>query len=253
MPAAWTQNFDFYIGMFEGAPMLVRLDMAAIDHAPVASHPTAMRIDVPMRWPKENGLRSDEEADALLRVEDILVPAIAEGVGAIYWGRHVTQGRTEFMFYVEADRDPDLAFLSKLRPLLQVPDYSPTVQFLKDPNWTRYRNSYPSAFHKHTMSNRQIQSQLESMGDQLTKRRMIDHLALFPTAEGAHGGAEQLKKGKFRVAAAHGPDESGSYLLGFRRKDSCQSPRPDEITSEIMDCIEASGGAYDGWGCAVKK
>ncbi|UBQ01282.1 DUF695 domain-containing protein [Curtobacterium sp. TXMA1] len=48
MGAPWTQQFDFYIAVDDGWPASVVVDMAALEHAPVASHPTVMLLHVPI-------------------------------------------------------------------------------------------------------------------------------------------------------------------------------------------------------------
>lgn len=74
--APWTQHFDFYVAVDDGQPVSVVVDMAAIEHVPVASHPTVLLVRVPMKNPYPNGLRSDAEFDAMSAVEDVLVSAL---------------------------------------------------------------------------------------------------------------------------------------------------------------------------------
>jgi hypothetical protein len=102
------------------------------------------------------------------------------------------------------------------------------------------------------MSNRKRQRQLEKLGDRLSKRRVVDHVALFTSAEAANEAAARLKKSKFRADRVEGPDDTGTYLLEFHRRDRCDGDDPNRITAEVLDCIEPSGGIYDGWRCVVR-
>jgi len=248
--APWTQHFDFYIAVNDGWPVSVVVDMAALEHAPLASHPTVMLLRVPMKDPYPNGLRSDAEFDALSRVEDVLVSALGSNTSAIYWGRQVHRGATDFMFQLEGEPGPGL--FERLRPFLSVPDYTVEPKFRSDPEWELYTQHYPSAFHEHTMTNRALQEQLREMGDRLKRRRVIDHVALFPAATSADTAARTLRRRRFTIDEVDGPDESGSWTLLFHRKDGCDGSRPDAFTAEILDAIQPSGGVYDRWGCAVR-
>src|SRR5690348_5410852 len=99
MNAPWEQNFDFYEGTNGDARAIIRVDLAAAEHAPVASHPVRLQFRVKMLEPREDGLRSEQEADALFKLEDTFVEAIVTAQHAIYVGRMVSRGYTEFVFY----------------------------------------------------------------------------------------------------------------------------------------------------------
>lgn len=251
MGAPWTQQFDFYIAVDDGWPASVVVDMAALEHAPVASHPTVMLLHVPMKDPYPNGLRSDAEFDAMSKVEDALVRDLESNTTAIYLGRQISRGATDFIFQLEGEAGP--ALFEQLRPFLSVPGYTVEPKFRSDPEWELYRQHYPSAFHEHTMTNRALQAELRGMGDRLKTRRVIDHVALFRAAVSAEEAARTLRRRGFRIDELEGSDESGSWALRFHRKERCDGGRPDAFTAEILEAIEPNDGVYDGWGCAVGR
>jgi hypothetical protein len=249
--APWTQHFDFYVAVEDGRPVSVVVDMAAIEHVPVASHPTVLLVRVPMKNPNPNGLRSDAEFDAMSTVEDVLVNALESNTSAIYWGRQIHRGVTDFMFQLEDEPGP--ALFERLRPFLSVPGYTVQPKLRMDPEWELYAGQYPSTYHEHTMTNRALQTQLREMGDRLTKRRVIDHVALFPEPGSADIAAQTLRRRRFRINELEGPDEAGAWVLHFQRKEACDGDRPDAFTAEILEAIEPNDGVYDGWGCAVRN
>src|SRR5262245_61916732 len=100
MPASWEPNFDFYEGRWGDDRMMVLIDLGAAAHAPVASHPIRLQLRVRMLDPRPDGLRSNAEKDALFAFEDRLVPAVQRATDAIFVGRIVARGYTEFFFYV---------------------------------------------------------------------------------------------------------------------------------------------------------
>jgi len=143
MPRAWEPDFDFYDARFDatahgaaasGAVTLVTifLDLAAKDHAPVATHPMRLHVRVAMQSPRPDGLRSDGESDALFAVEDAVVKHLEKTLDAIYVGRVTTRGYTTWAFYV-ADV-PE-------RPLASTPGVAPYVlewTAESDPAWGYY-------------------------------------------------------------------------------------------------------------------
>src|SRR4051812_8232019 len=115
MSALWQENFEFYEAAAKTGRAMVSIDLAAAEHAPVASHPVRVQFRVKMLQPREDGLRSAEEAEALFSVEDKLVEAMCSRHEAIYVARGVAYGFSEFRFYVPAtQRDAAV----KLAPLL---------------------------------------------------------------------------------------------------------------------------------------
>lgn len=100
--ARWEPRFDFYFSAREGWPSSTFVDLAARKHAPLSSHPVALRARGVMREPRPDGLRSAEEAPALFAFEDRLEARLAKSLDAILVARSVTQGRTDFLFYLPA-------------------------------------------------------------------------------------------------------------------------------------------------------
>ncbi len=220
--------------------------MAALEHAPLASHPTVMLLRVPMKDPYPNGLRSDAEFDAMSRVEDVLVSALGSNTSAIYWGRQVHRGATDFMFQLEGEPGPGL--FERLRPFLSVPDYTVEPKFRSDPEWELYTQHYPSAFHEHTMTNRALQEQLREMGDRLKRRRVIDHVALFPAAASADTAARTLRPRRFTIDEVDGPDESGhlDVCSSTGRMDATAAGRTPSPPRFSMPSSRAAACTTDG-------
>ena len=54
--APWEQDFDVYLGELDGGAASFVVDLAARDHAPLASHPLLLTLVVPMRHARPDGL-----------------------------------------------------------------------------------------------------------------------------------------------------------------------------------------------------
>ena len=203
-----------------------------------------------MKSPRDDGLRSTEEADAIFDYQDALVAAVEELADGILWGLRIFHGSTTFAFYLPAGHPRETG--DRLRPIVEIPGYTPEkLQFVNDPEWKFYSERYPDDFHRQCMRNREVQLVLEDAGDSLTKRRRIDHVALFATEQQARQAIAGLKRAKFRgfEIATGDPAETA---LSFHRKNACDGTWPDAIMAEILDEIEPWGGRYDGWGCLAQ-
>lgn len=249
MPKKWTENFDFYEARASKGRALVSLDLAASQHAPVESHPVRIQFRVQMLKPREDGLRSAEEADALFALEDKLVAAAQEKLDAIYVARAVAYGYSEFYFYVPAAHHSGAPSL-----LPESAPYELEFHVEADPKWSRYEQLFPDKFSYQHMMNRRVLTQLETAGDDLSRSREVDHFAYFSSEETANAAAESLKAAGFRVDAPGKPDTEGyDWSLGFHRDDALAAGEADEMVDEVLELLEPHDGDYDGWGCGVQK
>lgn len=133
MPRAWEPDFDFYEARFEDTRVTLFLDLAARDHAPVATHPVRLHVRVEMRMPRPDGLRNEAESLALFSAEDTIVKHMETTHDAIYVGRVVTRGYTTWAFYVAK---------ATARPLAGAPSIAPySLEWTSeaDPEWGYYR------------------------------------------------------------------------------------------------------------------
>ena len=113
---AWEPDFDFYETHFDASirrpehdhnqtsRVTIFLDLAAKDHAPLASHPMRLQVRVAMQRPNEDGLRAEDEAEALFAVEDAVAERVIEAMDALYVGRVTAEGYVTFAFYFPAEK-----------------------------------------------------------------------------------------------------------------------------------------------------
>jgi hypothetical protein len=252
MTALWQENFDFYEGAAKTGRAFVSIDLAASAHAPLASHPVRLQFRVKMLQPREDGLRSAEEADALFALEDKLVEALSTGHEAIYVARVVAYGASEFFFYVPEKQRNAVGALSAL-----LKSFAPyTVEWFAedDAEWGQYFELYPSPFAVQTIMNRRLIAQMVESKDQLEVPRVVDHMAFFPSRLQAEAAAKALAAADFTTDPIEPPKEDeGGWALQFHREDQCDGEHPDEFVSEIFDLIGPHEGEYDGWGSPVQR
>jgi hypothetical protein len=114
----------------EGRPLFVTLNQAikSIDHLLLDTH---VEIDLALLAPTEVGLTTNEEAEALNRLEDALLAQLgAEGV--VYIGRETRLGRRVIHLHV-AGASPQLAAIEAWAPQQEERDIE--VRVTHDPTW----------------------------------------------------------------------------------------------------------------------
>src|SRR5256885_514723 len=102
-------EWDFYFTEIEDRPASIALDLSIIERAPVKSLPRFVVVTIPMREPREDGLTTNDEAQALWDLEDQVVSALGEQLGAVHVARVTTGGRRDLLFYAPAHGSLDLA------------------------------------------------------------------------------------------------------------------------------------------------
>lgn len=248
----WQPNFEFYEATAGDDRAFVTIDLAAARRAPLDTHSVRLQLRVKMLKPRPDGLRSDEETDALFALEDKIEKAIREGAEGIYIGRVVTQGFTEFIFYGPALQQPKLDAPGRL--IGDVRPYELEGFTEPDPEWNKYSELYPNPWAWQSIMNRRLLRAMRDGGDQLHIPRQIDHLALFPSEEHAKKAAQALEKAGFTTLPATAPEEGKrGWSLEFKRVDACDNGKPDIFVADILDLIVPLEGEYDGWGSPVQK
>ena len=245
MERPWTENFDFYEAAASKGRAMISLDLAAAEQAPLESHPVRMQFRVKMLQPRPDGLRSAEEADALFALEDRLVTAM-DALDALYVGRAVAYGCSEYFFYVPAAKKDARPSLSQLAP------YSLEVFAVEDADWERYFELYPSPYAVQTIMNRRLVRQLREQGDQLERPRRIDHLARFESQLQADAAATALRDAGFETGSPTRQDD-GAWALEFHKVDHAAEGRPDQFVADIFHLLAPHEGDYDGWGAPVQQ
>ena len=143
MNSFWEPDFDFYEARFENPSedgvvrVAVFVDLAASKHAPVATHPVRFLVRVAMLHPRADGLRSEDEADALLAAEDTIVERVTAALDALYLGRVVAEGRATFAFYIPRARHAEAAEAANI--VGNVAPYAPEWSCEEDVTWGYYR------------------------------------------------------------------------------------------------------------------
>jgi uncharacterized protein DUF695 len=93
-----SDRWDFYLSRVNDALASLMVDLGIHREAPQADRPRLFWVFLYMRTPREDGLSDAAEADSLAEIEESVVSAMTEKIGACLVGRITTSGRREFYF-----------------------------------------------------------------------------------------------------------------------------------------------------------
>jgi hypothetical protein len=246
--ARWEPRFEFYFSERRGCRFSTFVDLEARAHAPVATHPVALRARLQMHDPRPDGLRSAAEAPALFDFEDRFLARLGEVLDAIYVGRVVGDGKTEFLLYLPPSTDAE--------PAAVVADIKPyDVSFTRalDQSWGQYAELHPGDREWQQIMDRRLLESLEGQGDQPEAPRKVDHLVVFGDRPAAETAARELAGRGFALVGGQVTERDGTYRVEFHRVETCRPPDVERFVDEILDIVLPLGGSYDGWGCVVQR
>lgn len=241
-----SEDWDFYLLRVDDRPGSIYVDLGIVQEVPLERFETMAFLSVKLRFPREDGLSSREEFDALVEFEDTVVPELIRSENAVFVGRCTTDGRRDFCFYVIEEEE----FARTAKSMMQrFAEYEFKIGSRSDPDWKTYLEFlYPSPVEMQVIMNRRVCINLEESGDDLGQARDIDHFAFFPSSEVRSQFVAHLEKTGFSIASLPlEPDEDRGYAVAFVRSD-----KPAEIDSIAIPLYEKAvelGGEYDGWGC----
>jgi regulator of RNase E activity RraB len=239
-----TDQWDFYFCNVDDKPASMFVDLGAVEIAPVKSLPVMAYLRLFMMSPRDDGLSSQEEFDALSAVEDQIKTLETEQIA--YVGRCTTNSCRDFVFYLNKP-DGWEKIISQL--MESFPEYKYEAGWQPDPEWGTYLNYlYPSEFDRQRIENRQVCEELEKHGDKLTAEREIDHWIYFGTRESRDAFVLAACNQGFSVRELLDPDdEAQSYGAQIWRNDTPSYAQIDDITIPIFALAKECHGSYDGW------
>lgn len=239
----WNEDWVVLERPRDGARRMISVDAGA-RHAVFAARPHRIAVRIPMLRPRPDGLRSNEESDALWDLQEQVSASLAR-FGAALVGRILFAGRTELAYHAR-----DAVDVEQVRAACgDTAPYTLGIEVAHEPTWSFYRAELaPTPYEYHCAWNAKLVDQrVERHRDRLDVPREVDHVALFSTREALEEAARRLAARGFRID----PPNLEELTLEFHRDERLDGSRPDEFTAEILDVILPLGGSYDGWGAFI--
>lgn len=243
-----SDTWDFYFANVNDDFASLFVDLGQAEVAPDASRPWLLWAWVYMQSPSETGMVTDEEAPQMNAIEMALMEAVEDATAGELVGRIMTAGRQEFYFYAPTSVGFEPAVE---RTMKQFAGYNFISGVENDAEWNHYlRVLYPSPHDVQRIKNRHVVQVLADHGDQLEKPRIVSHWAYFPSEEARGEFVAKVRERKYVVTSEHQIDAPGNqrpYCARLERIDPVDWTSINEVTIELLDLAEASGGEYDGW------
>jgi regulator of RNase E activity RraB len=247
-----SDSWDFYFANVNGEIASLFIDLGLADTAPDPNRPWLLWTWVYMNQARDDGLSSSEEAPRLDAIEEALMAEVEDATAGELVGRITTAGRREFYFYGPTH----LGFEDAIgRAMSQFADYTFDTGVEQDAEWSHYqRVLYPSPRDVQRIKNRHVIEVLSQHGDRLEKPRIVAHWAYFPTTDARAafvGGAREL--GFTVIGEAEADNDEHRYGVQLERIDKVDWESINEVTLELFELADTSGGYYDGWETGVAE
>lgn len=245
-------DWDFYFSNVNGALSSIMVDLGANRRAPVPGKPWLLWVWVQMRFPRDDGLSSDQEAPKLYEIEDLLTGSLSESGGELL-GRITGDHRREFYFYSSSSEGIDSA-TKKVRQAF--PEYVFECGTHHDPDWHQYRDVlYPSYVDMQRIQNRRVVDELEKRGDDHSIPRPVDHAIYFRTPRDRNAFALAAAGAGFTVGSVseHDIDQADRrFFLNLVRTHTVMLEDIDRVVLQLLELAKQYNADYDGWGCEVQ-
>ena len=246
-----TDDWDFYFCRVDNLPASIFLDLGASKEAPLSTLPVMAYVRIYMQAPREDGLSSQAEFEALKSLEDAL-ESLQSDAAASYVGRNTSDGCRDLYFYARAAENWDERVASIMKAF---PTYEFECGTRSDPEWTTYFNFlYPSAEDRERIENRRTCETLEKNGDRLERERPIDHWVYFHEPGSRQTFVEQAKTLGYTVEELIEPkNEEKRYGVRLSSIGRPSLDAIDDLTLPLFRAARVHRGDYDGWETQVVR
>lgn len=244
-----SEDWDFYFCRVDDRAASIFVDLGVASQAPIESLPNLGYVRIHMRAPREDGLSSQDEFQALSTLEDALETLQVDGESA-YVGRNTSNGCRDLYFYIRTTEHWHQKVAATMRSF---PAYEFESGTRADPSWTTYFDFlHPSEEDRERIQNRRTCDVLERQGDRLDQERPIDHWAYFPEPDSRHAFIAEAKALGYIIQELIEPeDKQRSYGVRLSSVGRPSLHEIDDLTLPLFRAARAHGGEYDGWEAQV--
>lgn len=244
--ADMSNDWDFYFCRVDDNPASIFVDLGASKVAPLSQFPVLAHVRIYMQAPREDGLSSQAEFEALKSLEEDALESLQSESEASYVGRCTSDGCRDLYFYTRTGSHWEERVG---RIMKDFPTYEFECGTRSDPAWTTYFTFLnPSDEDRERIENRRTCEVLEKKGDELATARPIDHWAYFPNPSLRRAFVEEAQALGYEVTElidSGSEDERCGVRLSAVGLPSLELI--DELTLPLFRAARAHAGEYDGW------
>ena len=238
-------DWSSYFARVEGEPVSVAVDLALSEGAPDHGKATAYTIALTLREPDPHGMTGANEYRILQRVEEELAAAL-EPAGLVEAGRVTGRGMRTFHYYGPESDDVGARVADVMT---RHKEYTYSLLAASDPLWHVYANYlYPDAQQMAFANDMKALQVLIDAGDDLERRRPIEHTVTFDDREKLDGFARVMANKGYRVAI-----DATKNAVRCAKLDTVDPFKITEMRVALTTLAEEFGGDYSGWSTAVQS
>lgn len=272
-------HFVYYVGDVGEHQATFGLDISfeQLDDKEKKKYPIFIEITQKFRSVDDTGRPTEADTDAIDSIERELIESIEEKCRGVFVGGMLCDGRKYWFFYGQTTDGTDLVARKCVASLKVLPPFEqPNQRVKQDPKWEVYQSLLPTAEQIIMSQDMMVVDNLADAGDDHSKPREFDHLALFTDQDSAEGFAQWLTKNGYENIAIAPADQESDDEGDMEGEDEDDSDEDDVDMSDLLmvkftntapvvidEIIERSmalnaaamahQGGYDGWECAVVK
>lgn len=206
----------------------------------------AMKIRVPLKLPRGDGLTTSEESGAINALDEQF-DQIITGHGGEYLGRVTNNGARWVLALIRpGPRELEAA----LHAAAAEAGYAPEIHVEQDPGKAIYwQDLYPSEDDRQVMVDMEVQRVLLERGDQPEKVREVEHWTYFQEETAARAFAGWASEGGYMGVCVEPPAEGGPPLwcVNMKHQGTLQLTDISGHSLAISRQAREGGGLYDGW------
>ena len=245
-------DWENYVVSLNGKPVSINVDLGLAAIAPVKEDSFVIILRVKMNQLNKKGMPTDEEAEALLKMEDALVTMLARQSGATLAGRFTQRGIREFYFYA-----PDtLGFRRGVNQSMQpFSDHEWLSQAKKDPQWENYFSVlYPGKLDKFRIDSRRNLAELSRAGLIRQGPMLVEYFFDFHDLESMKRFLSSPGMIGFEIISL--PNKPGgaqqTHALILRNKVEPDYPWIETHLVPLYNAAAKNSGVFLGWQRALK-
>lgn len=242
-----SEDWEVYIAQYDDGPGSVSLNMNLFNYAPIKEMPFIVIVNVTVDNCNENGFPNNSDLLSLNKIADSVKAAIATVTQNRFAGSYTGQCERINYIYVKDSTKIRTSLKKLFFNRFSQKEYN--IRIKEDKEWRAYLTFlYPNDFIKEDMTNRKIISKLINAGDDLTKKRKVEHWIYFKTKADLNRFAKYIKGKKFKIEFIKKIDNGiFPFQVTISRFDNIQLKYINQLTFELRKMANKANGKYDGW------
>jgi hypothetical protein len=208
-----------------------------------------LKVRVPFKLPRQDGLPANEEFQQLSALENDL-QALVQEHESIYVGRVTVDRHRHFYIYTP---DAEETWSDKLETLGATHGYQLGFSIEHDEKHDGYwQQLFPTDDDWQVIQDLHVIEVLERDGDDGSASRCIDHWAYFPSRSTAEQFSHWAREQRYAIASTNATDD-GKFCVRFSHEGTVRLPDITSHTIALRRKASEFGGEYDGWETPVCK